>query len=179
MSRLPFALLALLALGLPNLRAQEIRVGLGVFALAPNGLDLQADFRPKQSRWQAGIKYVRWTDTFKDPFTGHALTETTETKVGPLVNYLFRPEGSGSWYVGGSVLRWSKEERSNYTGEVGKASTTSPYLGGGFTGTMGRHFFYNFGMTISPGAKLNTKTSVSSEQDSGGFDFQILVGARF
>ncbi len=171
--------LLLLTLGNTCLQAQEFRAGVGLFTLGKDGLDLQADFRPKLSHWQAGIKYVHWMDTSRDPFTGRKLTETTQTKAGPFVNYLFRPDSWGTWYLGGSVLRWSKEEKSMYTGEVGKASTTSPYLGGGFTGTMGRHFFYNMGLTLSPGAKLNTQTSVSSEQDSGGFDFQILVGARF
>ncbi len=171
--------IALLMLGLVTLRAQEVRVGLGVFTFAKSGVDLQADLRPKLSHWQVGFKYVHWIDTSRDPFTDRVLTETSQTRVGPFVNYLFRPDASGSWYLGGAVLRWSKAEQARFTGEVGRASITSPYLGGGFTGTMGRHFFYNVGLTLSPGARLTTQTSVSSETDSGGFDIQILTGFRF
>ena len=171
--------ITLLALGLTSLQAQEVRVGIGVFTFAKSGVDLQVDVRPKLSHWQVGFKYVHWTDTSRDPFTDRVLTETTQTRVGPFVNYLFRPDASGSWYLGGSVLRWSKAELARFTGEVGRASTTSPYLGGGFTGTMGRHFFFNFGLTLSPGARLTTQTSVSSETDSGGFDIQIQTGMRF
>ena len=179
MRTLPLVPLAALVLGPPSLRAQEFRLGLGVFTVAKNGLDLQADIRPKASHWQAGFKYVHWKDTSKDPFTGRVLTETTQTRVGPFVNYLFHPEASGTWYLGGSVLRWSKEELALLTNEVGRASTTSPYVGGGYTGTLGRHFYYNLGLTLSPGARLNTQTSVSSEQDSGAFDIQAQVGLRF
>jgi hypothetical protein len=171
--------MALVAVGTPCLQAQEFRAALGLFTLGKNGVDLQADMHPKLSHWQVGLKYVHWMDTDKDPFTGRKLTETTQTKVGPFVNYLFRPISLGTWYLGGSVLRWSKEERSLITGEVGRASTTSPYVGGGFTGTMGRTFYYNLGLYLSPGAQLDTQTSVSSEQDSGSFDIQIQVGVRF
>jgi hypothetical protein len=179
MQRLSLLPLVLLALGTTCLQAQEFRAGVGLFTLGKEGLDLQMDVRPKLSHWQVGIKYVHWMDTSRDPFTGRKLTETTQTKVGPFVNYLFRPDSWGTWYLGGSVLRWSKAEQSMYTGEVGKASTTSPYVGGGFTGSMGRHFYFNMGLFLSPGAQLKTQTSVSSEQDSGGFDIQIQVGAKF
>lgn len=179
MKMLPLVPSLLLSMGMSPLGAQEFRAGVGVFTFADQGLDLQVDVRPRQSRWQAGIKVVRWTDTFKDPFTGRSLTKTAESKVGPFVNYLFHPESRFTWYLGGSVLRWSKRETSLITGEVGRADTTAPFFGGGFTGPMGRHFYYNLGIFLGPGARLSTQTSVSSEQDSGGFDIQIQVGVKF
>ena len=65
-------------------------------------------------------------------------------------------------------------------GEVGTGSTTAPFFGGGYTGSIGRaSFYYNAGLFISPGAKVNTSTSVSSEEDSGGFDVQLQLGVAF
>lgn len=179
MRTLPRVPLAVLVLGLASLQAQELRLGLGVFNLAKDGKDVQVDFRPKQSHWQVGFTFAQWTDIAKDPFTGRRLTETTETRIGPFLNYLFRPEAWGTWYLGGSVLRCTKRELSLITGEVGRDSATGPFVGGGFTGGMGRHFYYNLGFFLGPGTRLNTKTSVSSEQDSGSFDIQAQMGVRF
>jgi len=169
-----------LALAAAPLRAGEFRVGVGVFTFAEDGADLLVSYRPEGSRFAWGYRYVRWTDTFEDPFTGNKLTKTTSTLDGPVLNYLFRPEARGTWYLGVSVLRWSKAERSLITGEVGTGSTTAPFFGGGYTGSIGRSsFYYNAGLFISPGAKVNTSTSVSSEEDSGGFDVQLQLGVAF
>lgn len=77
------------------------------------------------------------------------------------------------------MYRWSKREESLVTGEVSRAVTTAPFLGGGYTRTLGRHAYFNLGLYLGPGAKVSTKTSVSSEDDSGAFDIQIQIGARF
>ncbi|WP_243324141.1 hypothetical protein [Geothrix sp. SG200] len=171
--------LVILLLGPPFLRAQEFRVGAGVFLLAERGQDFQISLRPAASPWQVGFRHVQWRDHFNDPFTGRRLTETTETRSGPLVNYLFSPQSPGSWYLGGAVFRWSKREESLMTGEVSRAATTAPFIGGGYTRVLGRHGYFNLGLYLSPGAELSTKTSVSSEDDSGAFDIQIQLGARF
>ena len=161
------------------LQAQDFRAGAGVFLFADRGLDFQIAYRPPRSHWQFGYRHVQWMDTFNDPFTGRALTETTESKSGPFVTYLFRPEFPGSWYLGGAVYRWSKREESLITGEVGRDATMAPFIGGGYTRTLGRHAYFNLGLYLSPGAQVSTRTSVSSEDDSGGFDIQIQVGIRF
>ena len=171
----PIALL----LGLPPLHAQTFRVGLGVFLLADRGQDIQISFRPASSPWQFGYRHVQWRDHFNDPFTGHRLTETTEARTGPLVEYLFRPQSPGSWYLGGAVFRWSKREESLITGEISRAATTAPFIGGGYARTLGRHAYFNLGLYLSPGTKLSTRTSVSSEDDGGAFDIQIQFGVRF
>ena len=168
-----------LMLAAPLLHAQEFRAGAGVFFLGDRGVDLQISGRLGGSPWQLGYRHVHWRDHFNDPFTGRRLTETTETRSGPLVEYLFRPQSPGTWYLGLSVLRWTKEEKSLVTGEVSRASTTAPFLGGGYTHTLGRHAYVNLGLYLSPGARLSTRTSVSSEDDSGAFDIQLQLGVRF
>ncbi|HEX4845918.1 MAG TPA: hypothetical protein VFV26_06825 [Geothrix sp.] len=178
-ARLFLAGLAALSFAPTPLRAQDLRAGVGVFLFADRGLDFQLAYRPAHSHWQFGYRHVQWMDTFNDPFTGRALTETTESKSGPLVTYLFRPESPGSWYLGGAVYRWSKREKSLITGEVGRDATTAPFIGGGYTRTLGRHAYFNLGLYLSPGAQVSTRTSVSSEDDSGGFDIQIQMGVRF
>jgi hypothetical protein len=108
MTRFPLLGLVLLLLGPTPLQGQDVRVGAGVFLLADQGQDFQVSFRPASSHWRFGYRHVQWRDTFNDPFTGRRLTETTETRSGPLVDYLFSPQSPGSWYLGGAVLRWSK-----------------------------------------------------------------------
>lgn len=164
-----------------NLRAgpPELRVGLGIFFVAPDGVDLFASYRPAGSRWQFGYRYVRWTDSFDDPFTGNALTETTDTMQGPQVNYLFTPEDTTSWYLGLSVLRWSRTEVSLMTGASDSDSVVAPFFGGGWTAHLGKLAYFNIGMFLSPGAELKTNTGVSSEEQSGGFDIQLQLGVVF
>ena len=161
------------------LHAAQFKVGIGIFTLAENGADIQIDYRPEQSQWQYGYKYTRWTDTFHDPFTGRALTKTTETMTGPNASYLFSPESPGTWYLGVELLRWSSTEVSLITGEAGSDSTTAPFFGGGYMASLGKPFYYNLGFFLSPGAKLTTRTSVSSEESSGGFDIRIQLGIAF
>jgi hypothetical protein len=159
--------------------AGEVRLGLGVFALAPKGADLQLDYRAKAGAWSFGFRHVQWMDTFHDPFTGRALSETTESRTGPLVTYFFQPQGRGSWYLEGAVYRWRKTEKSLVFGDSNTATTTAPAFGGGYTHAIGRWFFWNTGALLSPGTKLKTATSTGSEEDSGTFDIQLQVGVRF
>jgi hypothetical protein len=153
------------------------RLGLGVFFIA--GVDLWAGFVPKNSRWQFGYRYVWWTDTFYDPYTGRQLTDTREAMQGPQVNYLFRPEKRGSWYVGASVLQWSRTEAATMNGVSNSDSVVNPYFGGGYTRGLGKHVYVNAAIFLAPWASLGTNTGVSSEESSGGFDIQLQLGAAF
>ncbi len=173
-------LLVLLLIQTFQANAAGIQIGVGVFALAKNGADIQVTYRQPQSHFQVGYKYARWTDVFHDPFTGRALTETTQSLSGPLVNYLLHPEADGSYYFGVSLLNWSRTEKALLiTTPPGSASTTDLYFGGGYTKYLGQFGYYNLGMYLSPTAKLYTQTAVSSEESSGGFDIQIQVGFAF
>jgi len=172
-------LLLLLPLWAATLWAGEARLGLGVFAFAPRGQDVQVSFRPTGSAWTFGFRQVQWMDTFRDPFTGRALSETTETRTGPVVTYLFRPEARGSWYLGGAVYHWAKAEKSLVYGDTSRVSTTAPLVGGGYTHAIGSHFYWNAGIFLGPGKTLKTQTSTGSEEDSGVFDIQIQAGLRF
>lgn len=158
----------------------NLRIGVGIFALAQDGADIQITYRLPQSHYQLGYKYVRWTDTFHDPFTGRALTDTTQYMNGPILNYLFQPESDHSFYAGISLLNWSRTEKALLISTPsGSASTTDLYLGGGYTGSIGDFGYFNLGMYLSPSAGLNTQTAVSSEESSGGFDIQIQAGFAF
>ena len=160
-------------------QAAEFRIGIGAFILAQNGADFQFSIRPDQSHWMYGYRFIRWTDTFEDPYTGRGLTESTETKTGPLVCYLFNIENDGTFYLGASLLQWSRTEKSTVTGESDSASTTALFWGGGYTARLGSLVYYNIGIFISPGTSLSTHTSVSSEDDSGAFDIQAQLGIFF
>jgi hypothetical protein len=157
----------------------EVTLTLGVFNLASGGADVEVQVRRPGGRWLLGARFAQWVDTAHDPFTGRALTKTRETRSGATLDYLFQPERRFSWTVGASVLRWTKAETSLYTGEVGRDATTALFLGGGCRGLLGRHFTYQLGLYLAPGAGVHTHTSVSSEEDSGGFDVRAGLGFRF
>jgi hypothetical protein len=165
-----------LTLASTPLQGGELRAGAGLFFLAEDGVDLLVSYRPEHSRFEWGYRYVRWTDQFNDPFTGRKLTTTTSTLTGPVATFFFSPESRHHAYLGLSVLRWSKSEHSLVTDEVGTGSTTALFFGGGYTGAIGKSLFYNAGFFIAPGAKVTTSTSVSSEEDSGGFDIRLQIG---
>jgi hypothetical protein len=155
----------------------EVRVGAGVFCLF-GGPDLHVQARLGQSPWMWGYRYVQYTDISRDPFTDRKLTETEQTMVGPTVAYLFRPQALGTWVLGGAVLRWSRREKAFFTGEIDRASTTGVFVGGGYMWSW-KVFYCQLGLYLSPGTRLKTSTSVSSEESSGAFDIHIQVGCRF
>ena len=180
MGKLNLLLAGLLLLHAARVNAEAFQLGVGVFALAGNGADIQINFRPPQSHYQFGYRYVRWTDVFHDPFTGRAHSETTQSMTGPVLNYLLHPEAEGSYYLGISLLNWSRTEVPLLiTAAPGSASTTNLYFGGGYSASFGNFGYYNLGMYLSPTAKLNTQTAISSEQSFGGFDMQIQAGLAF
>jgi hypothetical protein len=155
--------------------AGEFSAAVGVFTLAEKGLDLHLSYRPENSHWQYGLRYVRFTEGFD--YGGAELTNTTTTKAGATVNYLFRPESRATWYLGVSLLKWTQTERSTRTGTSGKDSTTAPFFGGGYRGSIGNSAYYNLGLFLSP-AKLVTRTADSAEESTGA-DVQLQLGIAF
>ena len=160
-------------------KGPEFSLGVGPITLAQGGVDVQAEVGFGDRRWLWGFKHVRFTTTGKDPFTGRELTRTREALTGPTVTYVFRPGRGFSWMLGGSVLRWTTRVESLITGEVDRDATTAAFIGGGITGAMGDHFYYRVGLYLAPGARLQTSTSVSSDEDSGGIDAILHLGVKF
>jgi hypothetical protein len=165
-------LLALLLAASPA-RAGEFRLGLGAFVLA-GGADVSVSYRPDRSHWQFGYKYARWTDEFDDPFTGHLLTRDTTTMTGPVVCYLIDIDAEETWYLGFSWLRCSLAETASLTGEKDRDDAQALCLGGGYTGRLGKSFYYDLGLFFS-GASLHTATSVS-ETENAVMDLVLQLG---
>jgi len=159
--------------------AAELRAGFGVFLVAPHGVDLSSSVWPVGQRWSYGLRYLRWLDTFTDPFSGTDLTETTETRAGLTFDYLFEPDAPASWYLSAALYRATRSEHSLVTAETETDAVTSPYVGGGYTANLGDRFYYDIGLLVSPGAELKTSTSVSSEESSASFEAQLILGMRF
>lgn len=165
------------ALAAQEARWGEVRLAVGAFMLG-GGSDAQIQARLGESAWMVGYKFVQWTDIGKDPFTGRRLTKSLQTMKGPTVTYLFRPHSPHSWTLGAEVLRWSRKETSLMTGEANSDATTALFFGGGILWTWGP-IHCQLGIYLAPGATLNTQTSVSSEESTGGFDIQAHLGWRF
>lgn len=156
--------------------AGDFNVALGIASLL-GGQDFQVNYRPEQSHWQFGYRYISWTDTFEDPFTGRELTETSMTYTGPIVSYLLDIDSSETYYLGASLFQWSSTEKSLITSETDSESVIAPFFGGGYTSRMGESAYYNLGAFIS-GTRLKTETSVSSSETLG-LDLQLQVGIVF
>jgi hypothetical protein len=157
--------------------AQEVRVALGAFTLT-GGMDFQLNFRPDQSHLMFGFRYNSWEDEFEDPFTGRVLDKTQNTMLGPTLCYLFDIASDRTWYIGASILEWSKElQETGAGGQSDSTSVTAPFFGGGYMGEVGVNGFYNIGMFIS-GAELTLETGSTFEQQTG-IDFQLQLGFVF
>jgi hypothetical protein len=168
-------LAAALMLASPPILAGEARVAVGAFILG-GGIDLDLNYRFEGSHWQYGFRFVTWTDQWETA-SGTELSETTNIKIGPTLNYLFAPAARGSWYLGASVLHWTQDEESSRTGTTDKASTVAPFFGGGYTGRIGARGYYNLGLFLSP-AKLSTQTADTAEETTGA-DIQLQLGIAF
>lgn len=161
----------------PAARGAEIVIGAGLVA---TGLGARVHFRPEHSHWQFGYEYGRMPGhTSDDPITGRPLTREVESLTGPFVHFQFHPDARHGGYLGVSVLRWSRTETSLTKGDRSVQSTTDPYFGGGYFARGGKHFFFNAGLFVAPGAEIKTETSTSSTESSGNFDIQIALGAAF
>ena len=157
--------------------AAETRVALGMFTLIGK-MDLQLNFRPEQSHWMFGFRYLAYEDEFEDPFTGRVLDKTDVTMTGPTVTYLLDIDSYATWYFGASLLSWSKELREEGVGgQSDEASTTAPFFGGGYMGRIGSVGYYNVGLFFS-GAELTLETEYTFEEETG-LDVQAQLGFVF
>ena len=157
--------------------AVETRVALGVFILT-GGIDLQLNFRPEQSHWMFGLRHLTYEDEFEDPFTGRVLDKTDVTMTGPIVTYLINIDSGSTWYVGASMLSWSKKLREEGVGgQSDEASVTAPFFGGGYMGKLGDAGYYNVGMFLSS-AELTLETEYTFDQETG-IDVQAQLGFVF
>lgn len=174
-----FVALVVMLMGSSPLHADGLTIGVGLGFFADAGTDLLVTYQPQQSHWQYGYRYLAWSETFTDPFTGNKLTKTDDVMTGPMVNYLFSPQEERSWYVGMSILRWSTTETSLVTGATSSDTTTDAYWGGGYAATVEQVFYYNVGLYLSPTAEQHTDTGVSSEDSTGGIDVLVQFGVVF
>lgn len=170
-----FLLLSTLALAQAG---PEWHLTLSPLSFALGGQDVAVAVKPPGMRWRFGFAYQRFTTTFRDPFTDRALTETVDSLAGPTAVFAWRPQAAFSPLVGGALFRCTKAERSLVTGEVGRDSATGLFLGGGIGGVV-KAFTYTVGIYLAPGMKLQTRTSVSSEEDSGAIYGQLHLGVCF
>ena len=135
---------------------------------------------PDNSHWRFGWEYGRApAHTEDDPFTGRPLTRDVESLTGPFFQYQFKPSAKRGWYLGASLLRWTRTETSLTFDDSSTTSTTDLYFGGGYLARLSRHFLLNAGMFIAPGASMTTETSTSSTENSGGFDLQLTLEFAF
>jgi len=176
--KIRYALLgSFLLLGSQSASATEFDLALGIFNFARSGGDFQLNLRPENSHWQAFIRYVQYEDLFVDPYSGNQHSKTWNSLFGPGINYIFQHQSRQSYYVGISLLEWTRTETPILISSPSMtASRWDPYFGGGYQGRFGRRGYFNAGIFIAPAAELHTQTAISSEDQSGNFDIQLQIG---
>lgn len=154
--------------------------GLAAGLVGFGALGGQAHWQPEGSRWRFGLEYGRVPDyTFRDPFTGRALSLEREDFLGPFVHRQFTPGREGRWYAAAALLRWRREEKSLDFGETGSDASLAPYFGGGYMRRFGSRWFWNLGILVSPWAENNVKTQGGSTESDGAADLHANIGVLF
>ncbi len=184
MHRPPLLFAVLLALAATSAMAGEYQIGLGIGFLGRDGVDLDLGYRPEQSHFQYGLRYLRGKSSTTDPYSpGLVLADKTETWAGPQVVYLFDPEADGTYYVGASLLRYTQKIQDlPVAGRISNSNTVSStdlYFGGGYIGHLGKSVYYNVGLFISPTFSMTNQTLYGSTEKKGNFDPHVQIGFAF
>jgi hypothetical protein len=176
--------LALLSLSFRPRPASGAEIGVGVglagVSLDGAGIGIQIRARRNESRWYFGWEYANsYPYTYSDPNNGRPLTETSEFATGPFAHYRFRRGTRSSWYLGASLLEWSRTETSLVFGDRVTETSIDPYVGGGFVGTLTKHFLFNGALLLAPWAHMEYATSGSSFETDGNLNIQLMLVSVF
>jgi len=175
-----FALCLLLLSGTAA-NAGELQAGISFVPLLTSSPHLHLSYRPSQSHLQFGYKYQRWTDEYTNNITQLTTTRSTQTRSGPMLMYLSEIDTDSSVYYGIELLQWVAREYP--VGPGGVTATTSSndlYFGAGKTGHLNSHWYYDFGLFLSPTADLSSPSSKNNgSSSSGSFDLQLQLGLFF
>lgn len=172
--RSPALLICLLALPAAMARAGEFQLGLSYIPLLTQTPAVHVNFRPEGERIQFGYKYERWHDEYS------GITQSQQSRQGPLLLYRFDTTGDASNFVGIEWLHWQANERPIAPGgNTARSSDTALYLGVGRTGDLSDLSYYNLAIYLGPNAKQISPSRANGNASSGSFDLHLQVGLRF
>lgn len=157
-------------------RAGVIGVELGVFTFL--GLDIQGYYRPPDSPWLVGFRYLDYEDDFIfDELDGDGSDKETQTMSGPFLRYLVNPDRNESYYLSAALYRVEQTIECAFGSDSDVA--TGLFLGGGLTGNLDGGLYYNIGIMAAPGLSIETETPDCSSETDGGIDVNASLGLVF
>lgn len=142
----------------------EFRTGIGT-GLLYGTVDFTITYRPENSHWAFGFAHL-----YNESGDDNIWDSTDEERYsGPLVKYLIEPEEKGSFYASAGYFKFELEHHVSETGETDSASTSSLFLGAGYTSRFGnkQNYFYDIGFMFNTGDELFVETSVTSVETTG------------
>lgn len=144
----------------------EVRIGAGTGWLYGQP-DILFTYRPEAKRLAFGLR-LAYDESSGEQYTYAYESTDSSTYIGPFASYFFTPERPGSFYALAGLYQWTLELETPEVGESDSASSTSLYIGGGYTYRFKGRFFVDVGLAFNTGDKLFVETSVSSVETTGG-----------
>ena len=156
----------------------EIVIEVGVFIFL--GSDFQVSYRPEDSPWMYGYRYLKTEDDFFDEaafgLPGNDSDREIISKSGPFVRYLINPESRETYYLSGALFK--STQRLECDSVTSEDSASSLYFGGGLMGWWNQAISYNVGILMAPGEDLITNTGTCASESEGGFDLSLSLVFR-
>jgi|GEM_PF-4795966 len=144
----------------------ESRIGAGTGWLYGQP-DILFSYRPEAKHFAFGLR-LAYDESSGEQYSYAYESTDSSTYIGPFACYFFTPERPGSFYALAGLYQWTLALETPELGESDSASSTSLYIGGGFTYRFKGRFFVDLGLAFNTGDKLFVETSVSSVETTGG-----------
>ena len=160
--------------------AEKVKIGAGI-GLLFGGPDFIVSYQPNDSHWVFNLRHGY--NKVEDEGYGPVTTEEY-TWIGPVVDYLFTPEDTGSFYAGAGIYQITLDFNSQYfvsgipTSEDDSDSMTAPVLGGGYTRWLGENMYFDVGIFFSVSGELYVETS-SASVETNALMGRLIIGAGF
>lgn len=142
----------------------EAGLGLVIFS-AP---DFQVSFRPKNSRWIFGYRYIETNED--DILSSGQLSKAETTLQGPNIRYIFSRFEAADFYAMAGYYEHEYKLICNINSTTVTEDDSSLSLGGGAFLNMDDHFRINFAVTLATGGKFDVDAGACRDEGIGKGD---------
>ena len=144
----------------------HLEAGLGLIIFS--GPDFQVSYRPSNSRWLFGYRYIEADD---DEIFGFSDFSNVETELGgPNVRYIFAQNGIFDFYAQAGYYELEYELECNINSTTVTESETSLNLGGGVIGNFSDSIKFNASYTFATGGKFDADAGACRDEGIRGDD---------
>ena len=147
----------------------EAGIGLIVFS----DPDFQIAFRPSNSRWLFGYRYIETND---DDFFGFSDLSNSETEFQGLnVRYIFAQNGIFDFYAQAGYYELDYELECRINSTTVTETETSLNLGGGVIGNFSDNIKFNTSYSFATGGKFDVDAGACRDEGIRGDDFIFSI----